>query len=211
MTKAGEMDALKQQVGGNPLEIFKQYQAFAGEMAEAVGVVPQAGALPNIADISAKVKEVVGKLATLTTILNPDQNQTPEAKAEELVQQNQIAQNTKAVQDANAKFAELTKGITNEAVKNLVALQFNGILQAKPESLPEGYAQSSIQTLESQVPGAIQSVVSNAQTLIQSGQQAGEMAIFDNIGVGAGASANATKPVDQMTDAEYAQHLGYEF
>lgn len=171
MTKAGEMDTLTSQMGGNPAEVFKQYQTFAGEMAE---------------------------------------NQTAEAKAQELVQQNQLAQNTKAVQDANAKFAELTKDISNEAVKNLVAMNFSGILQAKPEALPEGYATSSIQTLEAQVPEAIKSVVANAQTLMQNGQAAGEMAAFANLGVGSGAGSNS-KSVEQMTDQEYAQSLGYEF
>lgn len=211
MTKAGEMDTLTSQLGGNPAEIFKQYQTFAGEMAAAVGIAPAEGMkLPTMAEIGAKVKEMATNLGNLTSIIKPAENQTAEAKAQELVQQNQLAQNTKAVQDANAKFAELTKGLTNEAVKNLVAMNFSGILQAKPEALPESYATSSIQTLEAQVPEAIKSVVANAQTLMQNGQAAGEMATFANLGVGSGAGSNS-KSVDQMTDQEYAQSLGYEF
>ena len=210
MTKAGEMDTLTSQMGGNPTEMFKQYQSFAGEMAEAVGIMPAQGAqMPTMAEIGAKVKEMAQSLGKVVSALKPAQGQTVEAKAEELAQQNQLAMNTKAVQDANAKFNDLTANIGNEAVKNLVALQFNGILQAKPESLPEGYAQSAIPTLEAQVPGAIEAVVKNAQTLMQSGQQAGEMALFDGLGVGTGAGTKPTKSVDKMTDEEYAKHLGY--
>ena len=210
MTKAGEMDTLTSQLGGNPSEMFKQYQTIAGEMAEAVGIAPKQGSpMPTMAEIGAKVKEVAGNLSKLTSIINPAKDQTAEAKATELVQQNQLAQNTKAVQDANAKFADLTKGITNEAVKNLVAMNFSSILQAKPESLPENYAQTSIQTLEAQVPDAIKSVVENAQTLMQNGQQSGEMELFQNLGVGAGAGTKPSKPVEQMSDDEFARHLGY--
>lgn len=211
MTKAGEMDTLTSQLGGNPAEVFKQYQTFAGEMAAAVGITPAEGMkLPTMAEIGAKVKEMATNFSNLKSIIKPAENQTAEAKAQELVQQNQLAQNTKAVQDANAKFADLTKDITNEAVKNLVAMNFSGILQAKPEALPEGYATSSIQTLEAQVPEAIKSVVANAQTLMQNGQAAGEMVAFANLGVGSGAGSNS-KSVEQMTDQEYAQSLGYEF
>lgn len=210
--KAGEMDTLSQQMGGNPSEMFKQYQSFAGEMAAAVGMAPAQGAsLPSMGDILAKAKEMANTLTSIVSTLKPAENQTPQAKAEELVQQNQLAMNTKAVQDANAKFADLTKGVTNEAIKNLVAMNFSGILQAKPESLPADYAQTSIATLEANVPNAIQNVMQNAQTLMQTGQQAGEMAIFDNLGVGAGAATPGQKTVDQMTDAEYAESLGYSF
>lgn len=211
MTKAGEMDTLTSQMGGNPTEVFKQYQSFAGEMAEAVGLPVQGVQIPTMAEIGAKVKEMAQSLGKVVSALKPAEGQTVEAKAEELAKQNQLAMNTKAVEAANTKFNELTANVGNEAVKNLVALQFNGILQAKPEALPEGYAQSSIQTLEAQVPGAIEAVVKNAQTLMQSGQQAGEMALFDNLGVGSGAGTQTPKSVDKMTDEEYAQSLGYTF
>lgn len=211
MLKAGEMDTLTSQMGGNPSEVFKQYQNFAGEMAEAIGMAPAQGMqMPTMADIMGKVKEMATTLGNLMSTLKPADNQTVEAKAEELVKQNQMVANTKAVQDANAKFADLTKGVTNEAIKNLVAMQFNGILNAKPESLAEDYAQTSIATLEAQVPTAIESVVKNAQSLMQTGQAAGEMALFDGLGVGNGANA-PSKSTDQMSDEEYAKSLGYTF
>ena len=211
LTKAGEMDTLTVQLGGNPMDVFKQYQAYAGEMAEAVGVTP----IPNdtmgtIKAVADKVKEMAKSLTNVITILKPADNQTVEAKAEEVAQQNQLIANTKAVQDANTKFNELTAGIGNDAMKNLVAMQFSNILNAKPEALPEGYAASAISTLETQVPEAIKGVTENAQSLIQDGQTAGEMLVLGNLGVGAGASAQ-NKSYADMTDSEAAQALGYVF
>lgn len=211
LTKAGEMDSLTVQMGGNPTEVFQRYQTFAGEMAEAVGIVPVANnPVATIEAITNKVKEMAASLANVITILKPADNQTVEAKAEEVAKENQLAVNTKAVEEANNKFNDLTKDITNEAVKNLVAMQFNSILNAKPEELSDTYATDSIATLEAQVPEAVKNVTANAQSLLQNGQAAGEMLAFQNIGVGAGARAGQ-KSAKDMSDIEYAQSLGYSF
>lgn len=212
MTKAGEMDALVASVGGKkPSDVLKQYNDYAGEMATAVGLEMPAGAIPNMADITSKVKEMASSLASVVKSLKPAEGQTVEAKAEEIAKQNQLAQNTAAVKAANDKFNDLTKDIKNEAVKNLVAMQYGQILNASPESLASDYAQTSIQTLEANVPNTIAEVAKNAQSLMQSGQQAGEMALFDNLGVGNGAGTATKKSADQMTDVEYAKSLGYDF
>lgn len=209
MQKAGEMDTLTAMVGGNPTEAIKDYQKFAGEMAEAVGLpMPNGVALPDMEAIKSKVSEIVGSLKSVVGSLKPAEGQTIEARAEELAKQNQLAQNTQAIQSANDKFNELTAGIQNDAVKSLVAMQYDSILNAKPESLADDYATTSIATLEQNVPNTIKSVTENAQKLMQSGQQAGEMALYANLGVGSGAGTQP-KSTENMSDVDLARSLGY--
>jgi hypothetical protein len=210
MQKAGEMDTLTATCGKNPTDAFKEYQSFAGEMADALALnVPQ-GQPIDLSAITDKVKALTETVKSVVSSLKPAEGQTVEAKAEEVAKQNQLAQNTAAIKAANDKFAELTSGIQSEAVKNLVAMQYGNILNAKPEGLADDYAQTSIQTLEASVPDTIKMVSENAKALMQTGQQAGEMALFDNLGVGSGANASK-KSVDQMSDQEYAESLGYSF
>lgn len=212
MTKAGEMDTLITSVGGqSPLKVLSQYNTYAGEMADALSIKVEPNTVPNLADITAKVKGMAQSIETIKTFLKPVDGQTIEEKAEEIAKQNKLAQNVAAINIANEKFNELTKDVNNEAIKNLVAMQYGHILNAKPETLADDYAQVSIKVLEDNVLNTIAEVTKNAQTLMQSGQQAGEMALFDNLGVGNGAGTQSTKTVEQMSDTEYAKSLGYEF
>lgn len=207
-TKAGEMDALTTQYG-DVKKTISSYETFAGEMAEAVGVAPVGGAI-DFKSVIDKVKENVSKVAEVTKALKPAEGQDIVAKANEIAENQRIADNTKAIEAVNTKFGELTSAITNEAVKNLVAMQYTDILNAKPEAIANDYQTVSIAKLEAEVPNTIQSVMTQAQSLMQTGQQAGEMQIIDSLGVGAGAGASTQqKSVEKMTDEEYAKYLGY--
>lgn len=209
LTKAGEMDTIVSELGDKPIDTAKQYKAFVGEMAEAVGLQTGVGIeLPTLSNIVEAVKNAVGKVTQITSLLKPAEGQDVVAKAQEISDANRIAQNTQAVDAVKTKFDELTSSVSNEAIKNLVAMQFNGILNAKPESISEDFLATSTAKLEAEVPTVLESVVTTAQALVQTGQAAGEMALYDNLGVGKGANANQ-KPVDQMSDVEYAKHLGY--
>lgn len=209
LTKAGEMDSLVSQYGDNLSEQLKSYNAFVGEMAEAVGIAPKEGTvLPKLSDVIDKVKENVAKVSAVTEVLKPAEGQDVVAKAQEMANEVQLSNNKKAIANVGAKFEDLTKGVQNDSIKELVKMQFNGILTATPESIGEGFEADSISKLEAEVPTAIEKVTAQAQSLIQTGQTAGEMAMFDNLGVGGRAGSNG-KSVDDMTDEEYAKSLGY--
>ena len=52
-------------------------------------------------------------------------------------------------------------------------------------------------------------VLENAKQILSQGVSAGEMALFDNLGVGG--STSKTKKDDELTDIEMAKNLGYSF
>lgn len=207
LIKAGEMDTLTTQYG-NVKDTLESYKSFAGEIAGAMSIQQNGTTIPTLSDIINAVKAQVTQLKDVTTALNPADNQTVVDKANEVALQAKLANNANAITTVQNKFAELTKDVTNDAVKNLVSMQFSGILNAKPEEIADDFATTSVVKLEAEVPTVIQNVTTQAQALLQAGQVAGEMGVFDNLGLGKGTN-NQGKDPSTMTDEEYATSLGY--
>lgn len=211
MTKAGEMDAIVSIVGeNNATETVTNLKNFAGEMASAVGLEMPTIELPTLSAIVEKAKEAFANISKVAEAIKPAEGQTVVEKAEEIAHAQQMQANQQAIDSVNAKYAELTKDITNENIKNLVNMQFQGILNTKPEQVTDTFATDAIQMLEANVPTAIETVTQNTQAILQSSQSAGEMALYDNLGTGKGVQTNTQKSYDEMTDEEYARSLGYD-
>lgn len=212
-TKAGEMDTvmstLKTSDVNNVANMVSEMVRYSGEMAEVLSIQGNNGALPTMAEIVDKVKEVVGNMLTVTKALKPAENQTVVEKAEEIAMQNKLANNTQMITDVKAKFNELTNDIENEAIKNLIAMQFSNILDVNPENISDDYYDVSVAKLEQDVPNVMNNVLENAKQILSQGVSAGEMALFDNLGVGG--STSKTKKDDELTDIEMAKNLGYSF
>lgn len=207
LIKAGEMDTLTTQYG-NVKDTLETYKSFAGEIAGAMSIQQNGTTIPTLSDVINAVKAQVTQLKDVTTALNPADNQTVVDKANEVALQAKLANNANAITTVQNKFAELTKDVTNDAVKNLVSMQFSGILNAKPEEVADDFATTSVAKLEAEVPTVIQNVTTQAQALLQAGQVAGEMGVFDNLGLGKGTNSQGKDP-STMTDEEYATSLGY--
>lgn len=212
-TKAGEMDTvmstLKTSDVNNVANMVSEMVKYSGEMAEVLSIQGNNGALPTMAEIVAKVKEIVGNMLTITDALKPAENQTVVEKAEEIAMQNKLANNTQMITDVKAKFNELTNDIENEAIKNLIAMQFSNILDVNPKNISDDYYDTSVAKLEQDVPNVMSNVLENAKQILSQGVSAGEMALFDNLGVGG--STSKSKKDDELTDLEMAKNLGYSF
>lgn len=213
-TKAGEMDAvmsaLKTDNVNGVVDTVSEMLKYSGEMAEALSIQGNNGTLPTMADIVAKVKEIVGNLATITDALKPAENQTVVEKAEEIAMQNKLTNNTQMIENVKTKFNELTNDIENDAIKNLIAMQFSNILDVNPENIPDDYYDVSVAKLEQDVPNVMNSVLESAKQILSQGVSAGEMALFDNLGVG-GSTNTKNKKDDELTDLDMAKKLGYSF
>lgn len=210
MAAAGEMETIEQTTGyqGEQATTYvKNIKAFAGEM-EAVLEMPQGS---SFADIISKVKDTVaqsGLVQKITEAIHPADKQDVLARATELAQAEQITKNTAAIQSVKDKFTELTADVPNDVIREMIGDQFASLLEAKPESVAPDFAATAIAQMTEQMPTVKQKVIDRANSLLQTGRAAGEMAMFDNLGVGKGAQGGAPD-TSKMSDEEYAKYLGY--
>lgn len=210
MAAAGEMATIEDTTGykgEQATSYVKSVKAFAGEM-EAVLEMPQGSAF---SDIISKVKETVkqsGLVQQISDVIHPAQNQDVLARATEMAQAEQTAKNVAAIDQVKAKFTELTSDVPNDVIREMIGDQFASLLEAKPESVPADFATTAIADMTARMPAVKQKVIERANSLLQTGRAAGEMAMFDNLGVGGGAQGGAPD-VSKMSDEEYAKYLGY--
>lgn len=210
LAAAGEMATIEQETGKTGAEAtayVKSIRAFAGEM-EAVLEMPTGS---PFADIISKVKDTVAKSGVVDKIseaIHPAKDQDVLARATELAQAEQVAKNTAAIQAVKDKFTELTADVTNDVIKEMIADSFASVLDVKPEGLSADFQQTAIAQMTEQMPTVKEKVVNRAKSLLEAGKAAGEMAMFDNLGVGKGAQGG-TPDTSKMSDEEYAKYLGY--
>lgn len=209
LAAAGEMETIEKEVGfaGEQATAYvKQMKSFAGEM-EAVLEMPKNSPFTAIIDKVKATVEKSGVVDKISEAIQPAQNQDVLARAQELAAAEQTAKNTAAIEAVKAKFTELTADVTNDVIKDMIADSFASVLEAKPEGLASDFEQTAIANMMAQMPTVKEKVLNRAKSLLETGKAAGEMAIFDNLGVGKGSTG--TQDVSKMTDEEYAKYLGY--
>lgn len=210
MAAAGEMEKIESETGysGEQATAYvKSVKSFAGEM-EAVLELPKNTPFSAIIDKVKSTVEKSGIVDKISEAIQPAQNQDVLARAEELMTAETTAKNTVAIANVKAKFDELTADVTNDVIKEMIADSFVSVLEATPENLPADFEQTAIANMTAQMPAVKEKVVNRAKSLLETGKAAGEMAMFDNIGVGKGA-ASGQPDVSKMSDEEYAKYLGY--
>lgn len=214
LTAAGEMETVEQAVGAKGADAVKAvqtYKSFVGEMEAVLGMETNSATIPSLSEITTKVKGFVEKsgiVDKLSAIIKPDAGQDVVQKAEAMVATERVAKNTQNIETVKAKFAELTADISNDVIRDMIGDNFASILEAKPDAISDDFLETAINTMTTQMPNVKEKVIGRAKSLFETGHAAGEMTIFDNIGVGQGASAGA-QDTSKMSDKDFAKSLGY--
>ena len=205
-TKAGEMDALTKEYG-DVKAFAKEYKAFAGEMATAVGAIQNGAEMPSLADVAKKVKDKLQSselIASITDIVKPADGTSLVDAIKAMVSANVKANNENLIKSTIASFDESTKDLKPE-VKDMVAMQYADILKANADNLPADFATTAEARLKT-VPDTIKVVNDKMTAFAKASNPAGEMAMFD---FGGQQNSGNEKPAGEMTDEELLKSLGY--
>lgn len=205
-TKAGEMDALTKEYG-DVKAFAKEYKAFAGEMATAVGAIQNGAEMPSLADVAKKVKDKLQSselIASITDIVKPADGTSLVDAIKAMVSANAKANNENLIKSTIASFDESTKDLKPE-VKDMVAMQYADILKANADNLPADFATMAEARLKT-VPDTIKVVNDKMTAFAKASNPAGEMAMFD---FGGQQNSGNEKPAGEMTDEELLKSLGY--
>ena len=204
--KAGEMDALTNEYG-DVKAFAKEYKAFAGEMATAVGAIQNGADMPSLADVAKKVKDKLQSselIASITDIVKPADGISLVDAIKAMVSANAKANNENIIKSTIASFDESTKDLKPE-VKDMVAMQYADILKANADNLPADFATMAEARLKT-VPDTIKVVNDKMTAFAKASNPAGEMAMFD---FGGQQNSGTEKPAGEMTDEELLKSLGY--
>lgn len=205
-TKAGEMDALTKEYG-DVKAFAKEYKAFAGEMATAVGAIQNGAEMPSLADVAKKVKDKLQSselIASITDIVKPADGTSLVDAIKAMVSANAKANNENLIKSTIASFDESTKDLKPE-VKDMVAMQYADILKANADNLPADFATMAEARLKT-VPDTIKVVNDKMTAFAKASNPAGEMAMFD---FGGQQNSGNEKSAGEMTDEELLKSLGY--